>query len=147
MDTDITLDGSTATWVMPTMVGDLGGTYTGTFVFRTFLSPIRKLQAGREFREFLGQYAQLADEREFNLALALTQLKHRVIKAPPFWTSTLQDSEFAGNIGDLDVIGAVLTAAMRAEQMYKEKVDKEKDGLLEKTIAVAEKLLDKRRDG
>jgi hypothetical protein len=146
MDSDITLNGSEATWVMPRVDGELGGTYTGTFTFRCYLDPLRQLQSGREYRELLGSLAVQASDNEANLAFALTQLKHRIIKSPPFWSSTLQESGIAGNIGDLNVITLILDASIRAENLFKEKIQKERDELLNKTIEKGEELLAKEQE-
>jgi hypothetical protein len=140
---DIILNGSVATWQMPRTEGDLGGTYTGLFQFRTFLDPLRQLQAGKEYRALLGELAIQATEDEGKLAFALVQLKHRILKAPPFWSSTLQDSGMSGNIGDLNVITLVLDAAFLSENLYKEKIAKEREAILERSIKVAEDLLQK----
>jgi hypothetical protein len=137
---DITLEGSVATWRMDKMEGGIGGSYTGTFQFRTFLDPIRQLQAGKEYRSLLGELAVQASEEEGNLAFALVQLKHRILKSPPFWSSTLQDSGMEGNIGDLNVIAAVLDAAIRAENLFKEKMKSERDAVLNRSIKIAEEL-------
>ena len=91
-NTDITLEGDTATWLMPQMNGELQGTYTGSFRFRTFLDPLRRLQAGREYRELLGPYPDLVSEADGHLAYALSQLKQRVISSPPFWTASVPES-------------------------------------------------------
>lgn len=146
MENDIILEGNVAIWRMQPVQGDLGGTYTGTFKFRTFLDPLRQLQAGKEFREYLGAQASQAPDSEANLAFALTQLKFRVISAPPFWTSTLQDSGISGNVGDLNVIALVLDSAIRAETLYKEKIAKERDEALERSIQAAEALLQKKAE-
>ncbi|CAM6005486.1 unnamed protein product [Sphagnum balticum] len=130
---------------MPPTVGDLGGTYTGVFEFRTFLDPIRILQAGREYRELLGGLAIQADDLEVKLAQILIQLKYRIVKAPPFWTSTEQDSGMSGNIGDMNIIGMVFDAATRAEDMFKEKIEKEKQAALDRTIKAGEALLEKKQ--
>lgn len=137
------IDGSTVIWSMPRLEGSLGGTYTGTFVFRVFLDPIRQLQAGREFRELLGSLSAQASETERELAFSLIQLKHRILKSPPFWSSTLQESGIQGNIGDLNIIGSILDAAIKAEHLYIRKIEKEREEILNRTIKVAEDLLEK----
>lgn len=144
MDNDIVLNGSVASWRMQPIIGELGGTYTGTFEFRTFLDPLRQLQAGREYRELLGSLAIHAEDRESDLAFALIQLKHRILKAPGFWTSTEQDSGIAGNLGDMNVIAAVLEAALRAEELFKTRVTEERNKLLDKNIKSAETVLEKK---
>jgi hypothetical protein len=142
-NTDIVIENSTATWRMENKQGEFGGTYSGTFKFRVFLSPTQQLQAGREYREFLGQYSSLATTLELNLAFALTQLKYRILSAPPFWTSTFQDSGMDGNIKDYNIIYDVLDAATRAQEMFKKSVEKERKELLEESIKSAETLLKK----
>lgn len=142
-NSDIIIEGSTATWNMPRIEGSLGGTYVGSWTFRCFLDPIRQLQAGKEYRSLLGELAAQASSVEEELAFALIQLKYRVIKAPAFWTSTLNEDGYSGNIGDLNVIGVVLDAAMRAQNLFKEKIQKERENLLDKTIKKAEDLLQK----
>lgn len=144
MNEDITISGSVASWRLPPTIGDLGGTYTGNFEFRTFLDPIKSLQAGREYRELLGSLAVQADDAEANLAWALIQLKHLVIKAPAFWTSTEQESGISGNVGDLNIISLVMDAAMRAQNLFKEKISKERNQVLDHTIKIGEELLQKK---
>lgn len=138
---DITIEGSEAVWVMPRTDGELGGTYTGVFRFRCFLDPLKELQAGREYRELLGTFATQATDTESKLAWALSQLKHRIIKAPPFWTSTLQDSGYAGNIGDMGILTLVTDAAFRAEVLFKAKIQKEHNEALELAIKISEEKL------
>jgi hypothetical protein len=140
-NTEMTIEGSTATWVMPRTDGELGGTYTGSFQFRCYLNPIQILQAGREYREFLGSLGAQASITEGHLAYALSQLKYRILKAPPFWTSTLQESGIQGNIGDLNVILVILDAAMDAEKIFKENAAKERESLLDRAIAAGEQRL------
>ena len=142
--TDIILEGNTATWVMPRMESETGGTYTGTFTFKCYLDPLTQLQAGREFTELLGSLANQASEAEFTLSFALTQLKHRIISAPPFWTSTLQDGGgYGGNIGDLNIISAVLEASTRASNLFKQKIQDEREALLNRAIKAGEKIIEK----
>jgi len=146
MENDITIEGSVATWVMERTDGDLGGTYTGTFQFRCYLTPLQQLQAGREFRELLGSFANQATETEIKLSLALTQLKHKILKAPPFWSSTLEESGISGNIGDMNIIAAVSNASIRDEEMYLERIQKERNDLLDKSIKLAEEKMQKRAE-
>lgn len=140
-NTDIVLEGSTATWKMPNIEGELGGTYTGTFVFRTFLDPLTRIQAGKELRALLGDLGAHASDEEVHLAYALVQLKHRIVKSPPFWSSTLQESGMAGNIGDVNVISVVLSASTLAESLFKEKIAIEREELLNRNIKIVEDLM------
>ena len=50
-------------------------------------------------------------------------------------------------MGDLNIIAAVLDAAIRAEQIFKESIQKERDALLVRSIAAGEKLLQKQASG
>jgi hypothetical protein len=143
----ITIEGQIATWAMtPTQGSTTSTTYSGTFQFRCILDPIRTLQAGREYRELLGKNAILAEDNDVDLAWALTQLKHKVVKAPPFWSSTLQDSDFAGNLPDLNIIAMAMEASSVAEQIYKEKMGEEKEAILKRTIKVAEQKVKKSKE-
>jgi hypothetical protein len=105
------------------------------------------LEAGREYRSLLGNLPEYASEKEKNISFALVELKYRIIKSPPFWTATLQDSGYAGNIPDLNIIVMVLEKAMIAESMFQERLQKEKESLLDSTIRSAEALADKKNRG
>ena len=144
---DIVLTGNTATWTMPLTQGEVLGSYSGTFQFKTFLTPTTMLEAGREYRSLLGNLPEHATDKEKNLAFALVELKYRTLKAPPFWSSTLQESGYMGNIADLNIIVMVLEHAMIAESMFQEKLQKERDQLLDRTIKSAEALVDKKNQG
>lgn len=137
---DLVIEHSTATWSMPMMDGELGGTYRGTFKFKCFLTPIEQLQVGRKYRALLGDLGSQASQTEGSLAFALTQLEVRVISAPPFWGSTSQESGISGNLGDINVIMAVLNAAISAEELYKNNIQKEREAVLERSIKIAEEL-------
>jgi len=141
--TDITIEGSIATWQMPITEGEVLGTYSGSWRFKCYLTPTEQLQAGRQYRELLGPNAGLANDTESNLSFALVQLKHRVISAPPFWTSASQNSGMAGDIPDLNIIALVLDKAIQAEQLFKERIAKERELLLEKSIKKAEEIQQK----
>lgn len=142
---DIIIEGSTARWNMPRMEGELG-TYTGSWTFRCYLTPLQQLQAGREYRQYLGEHAGQATETEANLAFALGQLKQRVIKAPPFWTSTIQESGIAGDIADLAIVAAILDAAIRSETLFKDKISKERQSILDRSIKMGEDTLKKQAE-
>ena len=135
---DIVLNGSTATWTLLPTQGEVLGTYAGTFQFKCYLTPIQTLEAGREFRSFLGSFSGQATETESNISFALSQLKFRVISAPPFWESTKPETGYAGNIPDLNILSTILDASIRAEDMFKEKVAKDREAILNRSINVAE---------
>lgn len=137
---DIIIEGDTALWEIR-LDGDIKGTYLGSFRFKCFLTPTQRLAASREYRELLGENPLLALKHEDNLAYALSQLKYRVISAPPFWTSSLQTSEMAGDLPDENIIMAVLDAAIGAELKYKAQLKKRKQEAIEKAKKAAERLL------
>ena len=139
---DVLISGSTATWDMGQVQGEVSGTYMGTFQFRCFLTPTQTLAASREYRELLGPQLMLAPEFEGQLAYALVQTKHRILKAPPFWTAPTQNGELPGNIPDLNVILLVLDAAIVAETKYRESKAKERDEALESAIKASEAKLE-----
>jgi hypothetical protein len=141
---DLIIQGNTATWEMKEE-GPIEGTYKGTFVFRCFLTPTATLAVGREYRELLGRYADMATEDESFLAYALTQLKYRIIKAPPFWTSAI-GSNFTGDIPDKNVLSKILYAAVEAEIRYKENMKEKREEIIGLARKAAEKLL-KEREG
>lgn len=141
---EIILTGNTAKWTLEPTQGEVSGTYQGHFEFRCYLTPTQILEAGREFRSLLGGLPEHASSKEKNIAFALVELKYRVIKAPPFWYSTLQDSGYAGNLADLNILVLVLEKAMVSESLFQEKIQKDRESLLERTIKSAEALADKR---
>ena len=133
---DILIEGGQATWEMR-LEGDIQGTYSGTFKFRCFLTPTQRLAAGREHRELLGSNPTLATEHDDNLAFSLSQLKHRIISAPPFWTS----NGIAGDLPDENIIDSVLDAAIAAELKYKAQLKQKKGDAIERAKKAAERLL------
>jgi hypothetical protein len=135
--TDIIINGTEATWDI-NMLGDVSGSFIGTFTFRCMLTPTQKIAANREMREFLGPQMLLASEHDQNLAFALTQLKHRVTKAPPFWQS---GGAIPGDLVDSNVIMAVLDAAIAAELKYIESLKDRKMDAINRAKAAAEKAL------
>lgn len=141
--TDIIIEGNTATWDIR-IDGDINGTYMGSFRFKCFLSPTQKLAASREYRQLLGENPTLALTHEDNLAYALSQLKYRVISAPPFWTSTASQSGMAGDVPDENVIMAVLDAAVGAELKYVAQLKKKKIDAIDKAKQAAIRMLERR---
>jgi|ERR1700677_1360796 len=127
---DIQIVGSVATWTMHSE-GSVSGTYTGTFTFRCFLTPLQRIAIGREQRALLGESRAFIDtpdyEMEAFLAYALTQLKYRIIKAPPFWATSGINKSHEGDIPDENVIQQILDAATDAELIYKRNLKKLKE--------------------
>lgn len=118
--------------------GDVNGLYTGTFVFKCFLTPSEKLAAGRDYRELLGENAVLALKHEDNLAFVLSQLKYRIISAPPFWSSSIGLNGFQGDLPDEKVLDIIFEAALSAEFKYLALLQEKKEKALEKAKKVAE---------
>lgn len=138
--TDIIIEGSTARWEI-SLEGDIQGLYTGSFRFRCFLSPTQHLAASREYRHLLGDNPTLVLTYDDNLAYALSQLKYRVIEAPPFWNSTVQTNGMPGDIPDAKVLDAILQAAVDAELLYRAQLKKKKAEALDKAKKAAERIL------
>lgn len=137
---DIIIEGNTARWDMR-LEGDILGTYTGSFRFKCYLLPTEKLAAGRQYRELLGPNPTIALEHEDSLAFTLSQLKQRVLSAPPFWTSTMQGNGIAGDLPDEKIINAVLETAIAAEFKYAAQVQAKKIEAIDKAKKAAEKML------
>jgi hypothetical protein len=137
---DIILEGNSATWDMR-LEGAIHGTYTGTFRFKCYLSPLQQIAANREYREILGPNPSFASEHESFLAYALTQLKYRILSAPPFWASQ-NPAAFAGDLADENVIAAVLDAALGAEMKYKSSLKKKTEEATKRAKAATEKLME-----
>lgn len=140
---DIVIEGNTATWEIK-MDGDINGTYLGAFRFRCYLTPTQRLAASRDYRELLGPSPTLALTNEDNLAFSLTQLKYRIISAPPFWTSSQSTTNMSGDLPDENVIQAVLDAAISAELKYRAQVKTKRTDAIQKAREAAERLLNQR---
>lgn len=151
---DIQLNGSIATWTMRAE-GTISGTYSGTFVFRCYITPLQKIAAGREQRALLGEsrsWVETADyEHEAWLAYALTQLKYRIVSAPPFWGTSGINKSHEGDVPDENILETVLDAAVRAELKYKTHLKKMKEDAITKANlgakVVEEQLKEAKDDG
>lgn len=137
---DVIIEGHQAKYQLAAH-GAINGTYAGEFIFRCYLTPSQQIYANRDLREMLGANPTMAGEHESFLAYALSQLKYRILSAPPFWTATSQVNGLDGDIVDEDVITQVLDAAIHAQLKYKHGLEKQKLALLEKAKAAAEKIL------
>ena len=132
---NLRIEGDVAIWPMREE-GKIKGTYVGTFKFRCYLTPMQQIAQNREYRELLGNSSPtLADEHTSFMAYALSQLKQRVIEAPPFWSENKHVSGMDGDIPDEEIVEAVLNAAITAEVNYKKALADSK----EKSIKRAEK--------
>ena len=141
---DITLEGNKATWTIKSL-GDINGLYLGTFVFKTYLNPMEQIRANRDFRELMGPNPSSAPEHESFLAYALTQLKHRIISAPPFWNSARFEN-MEGNIPDEGVITDILGAATDAEVLYRKQLKKMKKDSITMARQAAEEMIKRKEE-
>lgn len=137
---DIVIENDTATWQMKAE-GAILGTYTGTFKFKCYMTPVDNLAAGREMRALLGRDSMFASENDRFTAYALSQLKYRVISGPPFWDSSKQNSDYAGNIPDQDVLALILDSALSAELKYKQMLDERKEEAIQRAKKAAEQIV------
>lgn len=142
---DLKIENGVATWEMR-MDGTVAGTYVGVFKFRCYLTPTQRIAAGTEQRALLGSNMALADVHESFLAYALTQLKQRIVSAPPFWTSANPTSSLPGDIPDEEIIEAVLDAAIRAELLYKQQLKDKKEASLVRANKGVEIIEEKQKD-
>lgn len=142
---DILIDNNTARWDIKSN-GDIQGLYTGTFVFKCFLTPTEKLAAGREYRDLLGNNATLALKHEDNLAFTLSQLKYRVISGPPFWSSAIGINGILGDLPDEKVLDAIFEAALSSEFKYLATLQEKKEQAIEKAKKVAESIIEDKEE-
>lgn len=136
---DIVIENNIATWNIKAY-GEHQGTYAGQFRFKCFLTPTEKLAAGREYRALLGPNIALALKHEDNIAFSLTQLKYRIVKSPPFWSSAVGIDGYEGDIADEGIIDIVLQAAIDSELKYAALLQKKKEDALGKAKNAAEKI-------
>lgn len=120
------------------LTGKIGGTYQGLFKFRSVLSPIQQISADREYRELLGKNAELVSTHIENYAVILTQLKQRIIEAPPFWNDGA--SAFPGShIRDDEVLDAVFRASVMAETKYRKQLTEKHKQSIERLKAAIQR--------
>ena len=136
---DLVVENNTAKWDI-SHSGDINGLYTGTFVFKCFLTPSEKLAAGRQYRELLGTNPVVVSEHEDNLAFSISQLRYRVISAPPFWASSVGVNGVVGDLPDEKVLDVILQASLSAEFKYLALLQDKKEKALEKAKKVAESI-------
>ena len=142
---DLVIENNTCKWDIA-YNGDINGLYTGTFIFKCFLTPSEKLAAGRDYRELLGNNAILALKHEDNLAFVLSQLKYRVVSAPPFWSSSIGLNGFQGDLPDEKVLDVIFEAALSAEFKYLAMLQEKKDKALEKARKAAESVAENKKE-
>ena len=143
--TDIQLEGNTGVWEM-SLVGDVQGTYIGSFRFKGFLTPTQQIAANRDYRELLGSNPTMVPEHESFLAYALTQLKYRIVSSPPFW-SAARSASLEGDVPDENVISAALDAALATEIKYRNQLKKKKLEAIERAKQAAEKAMNTNDEG
>lgn len=130
---DLILNGGVSTWELR-MEGNISGTYSGIFKFRCYLTPLQRIAAGKEQRTLLGESRAWVDtpdyEHEAWLAYLITQLKYRIISAPPFWATAGVNKTHEGDIPDENVLEKILDAAVRSELKYRTQLKKSKEGAI-----------------
>lgn len=130
-------EGSTATWEI-NLDGPIHGTYLGKFKFRCFLTPSQKITANRDYLQMIGTNPTFIEQDAGFLAFALSQLKQRIIKAPPFWDAT----GTAGDVSDHNILMAVLDASISAEEAYRAKLTEDKGTNLKNAKKSVEALIE-----
>lgn len=100
-------------------------TYRGTFTVKCMLSPLEFIKADRLYRQLVGDNVSSAHPTARSNAFALSQLKFRIVKAPPFW----QNDELAGGHVENNIIAEVMESAITAEEKYREQKQKEAEEL------------------
>lgn len=84
---------------------------------------------------YFGPNTQEASEQDKFLAYCLSQLKYRVVKAPPFWIT--DTSMVQGNLPDINLISLALDRAISAELLYKEQLKVRREESLKKATEAA----------
>jgi len=108
---------------------DIMGTVSGPFQFKCILTPMDQLLAGKEYKNLIGQNIAESAENDRFLAWSLSQLRYRILKSPPFWTSA---PEYPGNIDDQNIIAIILDKAITSEKLYKQQLKQRKEEALTK---------------
>jgi hypothetical protein len=142
---DIKIEGDRATWEI-SAVGNIKGTYLGTFVFRCFLTPLQQIAAGREERALIGENFAFAPDHEKFLAYALTQLKYRIVSSPPFWASANPNGNMSGDLPDPEIVSLVLGSAIDAEVKYKNEIKYRKEAAIERAKAANDAIIAANRE-
>ena len=84
----------------------------------------------------------MALQHDESLAFTLSQLKHRVISAPPFWNSAVGLSRILGDIPDENVLNEIFEAALSAEFKYLAEMQEKRDKALERGKKAAEAIIE-----
>jgi len=125
---DVTLNTDGTANFYLTYESEVLGTVTGPFVFKCQITPLEFLTIGRDHRNLLGPNIKDVSETEYAIGLYLSQLKTRIIKSPPFWTSA---PNYPGNINDFNLISFLFEKALSAEILYKDQLKKKREEALQ----------------
>lgn len=112
---EFSTDRASAVFTFDSVGKNTGNTYRGSFRVRTLLDPEQVLSAGRERRALLGSNSAYATDREHDLATALSELRARIIEAPPFWNNA--------KIPDDNILIEVLELAFDVEVEFRKKAE------------------------
>jgi hypothetical protein len=126
--------------------GDFLGTCTGLFKFKTFLTPLEQLSASRDYRALVGPNPELMSDSERYMAICLSQLKYRIISAPPFWKT---GEAFDGNV-DFNILSIIFDRALSASLIYKDHLVKKKEESLktaQEALKAAQDRMNPKKEG
>lgn len=130
MDNDnVKLDGSVAEFTVNLIGAASKESFMGTFTVKCILNPIEEIKANKLYRELLGETnPHLATEDIHNLALALAQLKYRIIKSPAGW----KYQEIDGGHLDANIVLHVFNLAIDARIKFHKEANKRVENLKQK---------------
>ena len=127
---DIDLDKAIGTFRVDVEGRKSKESYKGVFQVRCLLNPMAFIAADKLYRELIGGKPSEAHEHASALAFALSQLKHRIVKMPPFWENKEMPG---GHIEDDNVIMEVLNRAIYCEERFVQ-MKKEEAARIEKEL-------------
>lgn len=127
---DIDIDKAIGTFKIDLIGLKSNESYKGVFQVKCLLNPMAFISADKLYRDLVGGKPHEAHEHARALAFALSQLKYRVIKMPPFWESKEIDG---GHIDDDNIIMEILNRAIYCEGEFI-KMKKDEAARIEKEL-------------
>jgi len=123
---DIKLDGSIGFFSVNEIGSVTQETFAGEFAVKCILSPLDQIKANKLYRDLIGETSpHLVPENIGALALALSQLKYRIIKAPAGW----KHDEIDGGHLDANIVTEVLNRAVECQVKFQQEAKKRLEGL------------------
>lgn len=138
---DIDVDNAISTFRIDLVGINTQESYKGVFKVKCLLTPYDTIAADKLYRDLIGGKISEAHPHATSLAFALSQLKYRVIKYPPFWKNT---QLLGSHIVDHNILMEVINIALYSQQEFlkmkkdealrieKELTDKINSGIIEK---------------